>query len=84
MVFVAGPAGAPLGYVTVARSAREASTGLIAVAESARGQGLGQRLVLRPLEFARAGGRTRMSGSRRGATAPCESCMKAAASMSSA
>lgn len=59
-VYVAGPAGAPLGYVTVALEPAAATMGLLAVAENARGQGLGRRLTLRAFEFARAAGRKRV------------------------
>jgi ribosomal protein S18 acetylase RimI-like enzyme len=58
-VFVAGPVGAPLGYVTPALTPQAAKIGLLAVSQAARRQGLGRRLMQRAFEFARAAGHAR-------------------------
>ncbi len=56
-VFVAAAPGQPVGYVTCHRRAgRRGEIGLFAVAEAARGQGLGQALVERALDWCRAEG----------------------------
>lgn len=54
-VYVTGPLGAPTGYVTIhIDDDRDSSSlGLIAIAENARGQGLGQQLVFAVLNHAR-------------------------------
>lgn len=59
-VFVAGPVGAPLAYVTVTFSTGRAMIGLLAVSPNARRQGLGKRLMMRAFEFIRAAGYQRV------------------------
>jgi dTDP-4-amino-4,6-dideoxy-D-galactose acyltransferase len=44
-VFTSGPAGAPLGYLSFHVREDHAEIGLVAVAQAARGQGLGRELV---------------------------------------
>jgi len=44
-VFASGPVGAPLGYLSFHVRSDRAEIGLVAVAEAARGQGLGRELV---------------------------------------
>ncbi len=59
-VFVPGPPGEPRGYVTASCSSGRAMVGLLAVAPSARRQGLGKRLMLRAFEHVRPAGHRRM------------------------
>jgi len=59
-VFVPGPVGEPRGYVTASYASGRALVGLLAVAPSARRQGLGKRLMLRAIEHVRAAGHRRL------------------------
>jgi ribosomal protein S18 acetylase RimI-like enzyme len=59
-VFVPGPVGEPRGYVTASYASGRAMVGLLAVAPSARRQGLGRRLMLRAFEHVREAGHRRM------------------------
>jgi len=59
-VFVPGPVGAPLGYVTASAPGGKAVVGLLAVAQSARRQGLGRRLMMRAFDHLRAAGHRRV------------------------
>ncbi len=60
-LFVVGEPVAPLGFVTLKRHAEEASIGLIAIAEGARGAGLGRQLVAQCLKEAHAWGCRRLT-----------------------
>lgn len=55
-LFVVGEPAAPLGFVTLKRHDKEASIGLIAIAEGARGTGWGRQLVARCLKEANGWG----------------------------
>ncbi len=59
-VFVPGPVGEPRGYVTATYFSGKPAVGLLAVAPSARRQGLGKRLMLHAFEHVRAAGHQRM------------------------
>jgi len=57
---VPGPPGEPRGYVTVTHASGKPLVGLLAVAPSARRQGLGKRLMLHAFEHVRAAGHERL------------------------